>query len=112
MSSAAPDVRSLNPDVPPALAAVVARALERHPNDRYQTARALRSDLARLAVGDSDHLPTTSMDVPARRRPWWRPLRRPIVDRSPDKDVDPTRVRPDDDDIVIWEIHNNCPNTP
>ena len=41
-----PDVAEFRPDVPPALAAVIAKALERKPDDRFPTARAMGEALA------------------------------------------------------------------
>lgn len=45
-----PAVRAVNPDVPPALEAVIAKALEKDPARRYQSASALRSDLQRAQL--------------------------------------------------------------
>jgi len=45
--------RELNPEVPMALNAVVMRALEEDPNDRYQTAEEMRRDLLRLQSGNA-----------------------------------------------------------
>jgi eukaryotic-like serine/threonine-protein kinase len=42
----------LNPEVSPALEAVILKALDREPDLRYQTARELKVDLARLLAGD------------------------------------------------------------
>jgi eukaryotic-like serine/threonine-protein kinase len=42
----------LNPEIPPALEAVILKALDREPDLRYQTARELKVDLARLLAGD------------------------------------------------------------
>ena len=47
MKSAAIDVRPLRADCPPWLARLVTRLLERHPRDRYQSARAIVEDLRR-----------------------------------------------------------------
>lgn len=45
-STPVPPLRRAAPDVPPALAAIVDRALAREPEGRYQSARALQADLA------------------------------------------------------------------
>jgi serine/threonine protein kinase len=58
-----PDVRALNPAVPPAAAAVVARLLEPDPERRYPSARALISDLR-------PHLRRTPLPLPTGLR-WW-----------------------------------------
>ena len=50
----APDVRELRPDLSPALARVVARALQKRPEARYQTGRQFAEDLRR-AGGAGDH---------------------------------------------------------
>lgn len=42
----APDIAALRPDVPPDLAAVVRRAMDRRPGDRYASAAAMRAALA------------------------------------------------------------------
>ena len=44
----APDVRQVEPTVSPALAAIIARLLAKDPDDRYQTAEGLLSDLNQL----------------------------------------------------------------
>jgi tetratricopeptide (TPR) repeat protein/TolB-like protein len=46
-------LRSLNPDVDPALEAVVSRAMARNPDHRYPSAAALRSALERVDLGPS-----------------------------------------------------------
>ncbi len=46
--SEVPDIRTINPNVPANLAAVLARTLTLHPETRYQTARALGEDLNRV----------------------------------------------------------------
>ena len=59
------------PDLPADLAAVIAMGLEKHPNDRYQTADEFADDLNRFLAGEPVH---------ARRRAWpvraWRRARR------------------------------------
>ncbi|RMG95556.1 MAG: hypothetical protein D6705_13405 [Deltaproteobacteria bacterium] len=45
-TEAPPSLRQLAPHVPDALAAIVEKALERDPDDRYPTATAMRADLA------------------------------------------------------------------
>ncbi|MST32607.1 protein kinase, partial [Acidimicrobiaceae bacterium USS-CC1] len=46
-----PPLREVNPDVPAAFAAIVAKAMAKAPEDRYQTADALRVDLERHRAG-------------------------------------------------------------
>jgi eukaryotic-like serine/threonine-protein kinase len=62
----APDVASLRPDVPTALARVVSRAIARQPADRYRSARELAADLAALRV------PRAADHVAPPPRPWRR----------------------------------------
>jgi serine/threonine protein kinase len=45
LGNAAPDPRAFRPDVPPALAAALTRALRRDPSERIRTARELREAL-------------------------------------------------------------------
>ncbi|SOD91427.1 Stk1 family PASTA domain-containing Ser/Thr kinase [Streptomyces sp. Ag109_G2-15] len=49
---------TLNPSLPPAVDAVVARALSKDPAGRYPTARAMADDIRRVAVGEA---PTHSL---------------------------------------------------
>jgi serine/threonine protein kinase len=51
-------IRTLRPDVPPAVEGVVMTAMRRHPGHRYQTAAGLLADLERL-----DSLDPTSFDL-------------------------------------------------
>lgn len=55
---------SANPDVPPQLDAIVMEALQKNPNDRYQTAEDLRGDLLRYLSG----LPVGAADPEAATR--------------------------------------------
>jgi len=48
----APPPSGINPDVPAGLEAVVERAMEKDPNDRYQTAEEMRADLLRYLRGE------------------------------------------------------------
>lgn len=58
-----PDPRTLNPDVPDALVAVIEKALAKDPNDRYQTAAqmaaALRNVLGQIKTGASTEMPAS-----------------------------------------------------
>lgn len=71
---AAPDVRTAAPDTPAALASIIARALQKSPDDRYGDAAEMVTDLriARLELADQDE---RSQTVPARSRdpepPTW-----------------------------------------
>lgn len=67
--------RRLNPEIPPALEAIVLKALEYAPGDRYQTAHAMAADLLRFANGRSIGAKRIG---PIRRllRSWGRLMRR------------------------------------
>jgi diguanylate cyclase (GGDEF)-like protein len=67
-----PDVTSLRPEVPRALAAVVNRLLAKDPDDRYQDGEELAADL--LAVLDPGTAPTGQRSAGSRRSPSRRPL--------------------------------------
>ncbi|MFL6240511.1 MAG: protein kinase domain-containing protein [Actinomycetes bacterium] len=58
LSDTAPDLRSLGLAVPTALSQIVERLLRKHPDDRYQSARAVLADIGelrtRIAAGDRD----------------------------------------------------------
>lgn len=73
LTSMAPRVSEYRPDAPPALDRVVARCLARNPEDRWQTARDLVSELAWIAEGSSR--------PPDRVAPAWaaKTLRVPIA---------------------------------
>ena len=67
--------RQLNPDVPPALEAVVMKAMAKDPDERYQTAPEFRADLERARLGEpvmAGPLPgaaATTQVVPGRQYP-------------------------------------------
>jgi serine/threonine protein kinase len=44
--------RRLNPDIPPALEAIVMKAMAKNPENRYQSAEQMRNDLVRLVRGE------------------------------------------------------------
>ena len=46
---------TINPDVPPALDAIVMKALAKNPDNRYQSAREMRDDLQRFLAGEQIH---------------------------------------------------------
>ena len=66
-----PDVRSVNVEVSPALAAIVARCLSPNPDDRYATARQLQEDLARQ-LSDQPLRHTREPSWIERARKWRR----------------------------------------
>ncbi len=53
-----PEVSSLNPELPPDIDDVIKRVLAKNPDDRYQTATDLATDLARAANLTADSTPT------------------------------------------------------
>ena len=69
-----PDVRAARPEVPAALAATLARAMAKRPEDRFPTAAAMRQSLTDPPAGAPPHVRTRRMAVPpssARGRPAW-----------------------------------------
>ena len=61
----APDIRQLRPDLSPAVAKVVATALQKRPETRYQTGRQLAADLRQAAAGapSKEELPASKAVV-------------------------------------------------
>ena len=74
---AAPDVRTIRPDVPPRVAAVIHTALRKRPADRYHSAAEMRRALAPAEAadyaGDTAVLTTMAGVAPdgRRGRGWW-----------------------------------------
>ncbi len=58
-----PPIADLNPDVPPAVVAVVMKALEKNPKKRYQSAREMADALVKARDGKTD--PTSEQEVAA-----------------------------------------------
>lgn len=59
-----PNIKSLNPDIPDALVAVINKALAKDPNDRYQTAAQMAAALRNaLSAGSSSPLATMMEDA-------------------------------------------------
>jgi serine/threonine-protein kinase len=51
LTQPAPDLRSIRPEIPAELAAGIGRALGKTPEERWQTAAAMRDALAAVMVG-------------------------------------------------------------
>ena len=101
-----PDIRKFNARVPPALAQIMYRMLEKEPADRYQTPAALLKALARGGGKPSDSNETDRRDLLAglaqavdekpapptlpHRPPSTVPVRRPVTP--------PKRYRLEDED--------------
>lgn len=76
-------VRDLNPRIPPRLAALIERAIEKDPSDRYQTMTDLLAELKQVAadvgliarVPDGVMTPFIPASRPARLRAVWRKMR-------------------------------------
>ncbi len=72
LAEPAPDLRRLLPDTPAALAAVVARLLEKSPDDRYQSAQGLLVDLKALRNHlQAQHSWPTSFQAGQHDHPDW-----------------------------------------
>jgi serine/threonine protein kinase len=68
VSEPPPRLRSVRPDVPPGLEAIVMKCLEKRAADRYASAADLADDLERFLTGGRGHAPTFT---PARRVRRW-----------------------------------------
>ena len=68
-----PDIRAATPGVPPALAAVVERALAKDPADRFANAEEMRRALARPVVGEPTRLTAIADTAPIAVRPTPAP---------------------------------------
>ncbi len=92
INAAPPPIAGLNPDVPPAVIAVVMKALEKTPQKRYQTAREMADALLRARDGIADpNTPQFSDPRPAPPPPTQPQLvkprstntaRRPVVSQT------------------------------
>ncbi|HTH11590.1 MAG TPA: serine/threonine-protein kinase, partial [Acidovorax sp.] len=58
----APDIRELRPDLTPALAVIVTRALQKRPEARYQTGRQFADDLRQAGVAAA-HMPAPQAEA-------------------------------------------------
>jgi serine/threonine-protein kinase len=87
----------LRPDIPPAVEAVIGRALARRPDDRFPTAAAMRAAL--LAAGaEPERAPQVAQDAVASARPDLpRPPGSPPVAPAVAPGVSPPPGRPADD---------------
>jgi serine/threonine-protein kinase len=74
LSASAPSLSDVRPDIDPELDAVVRRCLEKDPDDRFQTVRALAESLAPFAGA-----PTSSLRPVELGRSWRRRSRRSTV---------------------------------
>jgi tetratricopeptide (TPR) repeat protein len=75
LTSTPPPVAAISPAVPPALAAIIERALRPRPADRYQSAAELARALGEAAAGLSSAAPRRLAGRPARpERLAWRPF--------------------------------------
>ncbi len=64
----------INPDIPPDLQQIIGKALEKDPDDRYQTASEMRADLTRLYrhfTSGSDAPVVSPFSLAVRRRLRW-----------------------------------------
>ncbi len=97
-----------NPDIPLGLEAVVMKAMEKHPDDRYQDAAEMADDLKRVLAGQvplaahgseaATRILSATPPPPAYDDPYAAP--RPTTRRSAPTGA-PTRDRPDRSTIVI-----------
>ena len=81
INTAPTPIQDLNPNVPPAIVAVVMKALEKNPKKRYQSAREMADALLRAREGKEDPMsgfspaPQTQPNQPAQAKP--RPTGKP-----------------------------------
>jgi eukaryotic-like serine/threonine-protein kinase len=85
-----PDLRTLRPDVPPALVKIIQRMLTRDKAKRYASMREVALDLERVAKGDGSR--------PKEEAPRLREGKRPAEDRQPPQTA---RKRPGQ---MVWVV--------
>jgi diguanylate cyclase (GGDEF)-like protein len=76
----APDVRVDRPDLPPALARIIAKLLAKDPDERYQSASGVLADLRRLVAGED--FTVAGNDAPAGGRADHRLIGRDVEFRA------------------------------
>ena len=93
VSAPVPPLSASNPDIPPQLEAVVMRALEKDPQQRYQSAEDMRRDLLRFLQGDLQQVaePVPAAPPPA---PAMPPITGPPADNAPTQVIAPSSVPP------------------
>jgi len=75
-----PNIKSLNPDVPDALVAVINKALEKDPNDRYQTAAQMAAALRNaLSAGSSSPQATMMEDAASMKQARGTTIEKPFA---------------------------------
>jgi Tol biopolymer transport system component len=79
LHDAAPDMRARRPEIPPALATIVRRLLEKSPDARFQTAADLGWALAQVDTGEQGGLVARSAAAGVRANVRWRPWALVIV---------------------------------
>lgn len=93
-----PDVRTLRPDTPPDLVAVIDRALAKEPNDRYPDAHEMMRDIERFVRTLDDIVGDRELAQYVRDAQGLPPLTRrnsaPIRKTNPEAKIIPTGVLP------------------
>lgn len=79
---AVPSLRALNPGVPKTLESVVAKALQKSPQERFRSARAMHNELRNVRDGLNLSKPIT----------WSEPTEKTVVEPLPEPDLVPDEV--------------------
>jgi eukaryotic-like serine/threonine-protein kinase len=84
----------INPEIPPALEAVVMRAMAKNPANRYQDARQLHDDIERAIRGERVMAPSVMAYAPTQALPADRTLVAPAAERTKITEYDDEEEEP------------------
>lgn len=103
-----PNIKSLNPDVPDALVAVINKALEKDPNDRYQTAAQMAAALRNaLSAGSSSPQATMMEDAASMKQARGTTIEKPFAGTY----VESTPIVPTKGTMIESSLPSSAPNS-